>query len=1059
MEWIIDLADVREDERRPAALMLLYGFLAMGAFYVVKPVRNSVFVDRVGADHLPYVYVATALVVGVLMVAYSRYASRVDRERLVQGTFAVLAASLLAFWWGLRGGSSDLLSGAFYVWGKVFPVLLVSQFWLVAGLIFDTRQARRLFGPVGVGLLLGGIAGSAVASVGTGRLGTGDLLLVAAVLLGLCSVVVRILERHVGRDVRGEARLVGEMSGDAFRLLRESSHLRTIAWILGLTIAVGTLVDWQFNKAVELYVVGEDAKTAFFGRFFLLLNVASVLVQLLLTGWILKRWGVGLAVLALPAALGAASVGVAAAPVLLTAVVAKGTEGTLRYSLDQSTREILWLPVPTAVRTRVKPLVDVGVFRGGTGLAGLLLVGMVKGLGLGIREVALLALGLVSLWGWFGLRMRREFRASVRRLIGVRDVRLEELIVGRLDAETLRQLRRALAEGDEEEVLFALRLLEHHVPEGFGAQLEALLRHESPEVRARAVEMLRQVEPGEHAAAVEPLMRDPSLRVRVEAVYFVCSHAEGETAREVAARMEAHDEEVRTAAIACSIRHGGEPERMAGAEALRRLVGDEDPAVRRSAARLLSELDASMPGVEELLRTLLEEERPDVRREAIRAVGAAGVDALVPCLLERLEVRGDRAAVLDALGDLGTGVTDELLAALRDGDAPPGLWNWLPELLEGAPEPGLVDSLAGAVTGMRDPGARYAALKGLNRLLRGRPDTEFRRGPPEEIAGLEIRLAYRWTAARDEVVASAAGAGDGLLGAALEQRVREAVERAFRALGLRYGLEDLYVAFTALGSSDRADRRRGAELLENVLPRRILRELHPLVDPDVDAAEGRRVAYGRHGVEEMGGRERLEELAETADAWISLLCRRALGRDMGADYAMELRRHLQIESRTGGLSAETEEVTPMEILERAEALRRTEIFDELRTDDLAALASLVEEQRMGEGELLVGEGEVSGRFCLVVEGRLAARRGGRDLHGIAPGEAVDDFSLLDGGAAHHDVVATEATTLLVLRRPEFLEILEKRPQVAERMLAHLARRVRELESRGHRSADERSDES
>jgi CRP-like cAMP-binding protein len=84
-----------------------------------------------------------------------------------------------------------------------------------------------------------------------------------------------------------------------------------------------------------------------------------------------------------------------------------------------------------------------------------------------------------------------------------------------------------------------------------------------------------------------------------------------------------------------------------------------------------------------------------------------------------------------------------------------------------------------------------------------------------------------------------------------------------------------------------------------------------------------------------------------------------------------------------------------------------------------------------------------------VDGPLEARRAGRLLHDIGPGEAVDDFSLLDGGAAHHDVVAVEPATLLVLRRAEFLEILEERPQVSERMLAHLARRLRELETREH----------
>lgn len=1047
--WLAELVDVREDEWRPSLLMLAYGFVAMTAFYVLKPARNAVFVDRVGADNLPYVYVATAVVVALLMVGYSRFVERVDRQRLIQGTLGVMAASLVAFWWVLRGGSTAMTSGAFYVWGKILPVLLVSQFWLVGSLIFDTRQAKRLFGPIGVGLVLGGVAGSYVASEATGRVGTENLLLASAALLGLCSVAVRRLDEHMEREAPGDARLVEEVSGDAVRLLLDSTHLRTIAWILGLTIAVGTLVDWQFNKAVELFVAGEDAKTAFFGRFFLVLNVVSVLVQLLFTGAILKRFGVGLAVLVLPAALAAASLGVLAVPALLTAAAAKMAEGSLRYSLDQSTREVLWLPVPTDVRYRVKPLVDLGVYRGGTGLAGLVLLGVVTWLGFGIREVAVLALALTGLWAWFGVRMRHEFRASVKRLIGVRDVRLGELIVKRLDADTLRQLRRALAEGDEETVLFALRLLEHNAPPEFGEHLALLLGHESARVRARAVEMLRELDADEYVEAVEPLARDPDLRVRVEAVYFLCSHAEGDTALQIVDRMEASDEEVRTAAMACAFRHGGEDEREAGMERLRRLVREGDPGTRLTAARLLSELDASVPGIADLLEALLEDGEREVRREAIRAVGSAGVEELLPRVLERLDVLSERGAVLEALGRFGSDVNRVVLDALRRGEAPPALWRHLPELLDGLPDAEFPGSLVEAVPEMEDPGVRYAALKGLNKLRRGRPELEFREGPPEEIAAREIGRAYRWTAARDEVAGSGPGREDGLLLATLSQRARESVERAFRALGLRYGLEDLYVAFTALRSGDRIDRRRGAELLENVLPNRILRELRPLVDPDVHPSVRRRRAYEEHGVERKTGEERLEELAESADPWISVLCRRALGRALDDEDVSELLRHLEIESRTGGLPPVPEEESLVDILERAEALRQTEIFDELRTDDLAALASLVEARRVARGETLVREGEVSGRLSVVVEGRLEARADGRPVHGIEAGEAVDDFSILDGGAAHHDVVATEETTLLVLRRAEFLELLEERPQVAERMLAHLAGRLREAETRAH----------
>ncbi|MGH7541073.1 MAG: hypothetical protein ACRELC_08750, partial [Gemmatimonadota bacterium] len=314
--WLRSMVDVRTGERLPVLLMFLYGFLVLTSYYVVKPVRNSVFVDRVGADNLPYVYILTAFVVTLVMIFYSRHVDRVKQRALILGTFAFLIANLVLFWWWLGLGDTVLSSGTFYIWGKLYPLLLVSQFFLVANLIFTTRQARRLFAPIGVGLILGGIAGGAVSGFAAAVVGTENLLLVAGGFLGLAALIVMALAPHMTAS-EASGRLIEELSGDAWQILRNSTHLRTIAWILGLTIVVGTLIDWQFNSAVEQYVEGEDAKTAFFGKFFALLNIVSVLIQVLITGPVLRHLGVGIGMLALPLGLLGASAGVFLAPVLL----------------------------------------------------------------------------------------------------------------------------------------------------------------------------------------------------------------------------------------------------------------------------------------------------------------------------------------------------------------------------------------------------------------------------------------------------------------------------------------------------------------------------------------------------------------------------------------------------------------------------------------------------------------------------------------------------------------------------------------------------------------------
>jgi hypothetical protein len=127
---------------------------------------------------------------------------------------------------------------------------------------------------------------------------------------GVCAALLLVIDRSltpvqsVQRVIRGE-----ESPKGSWRLLRESTHLRAIAYILGLTIIVSTIVDWQLSKSVELFVPGEDAKTAFFGQFFVVLNVMSVIIQFLLTSWVLRVLGVGVGLLILPIGLMTGSIG------------------------------------------------------------------------------------------------------------------------------------------------------------------------------------------------------------------------------------------------------------------------------------------------------------------------------------------------------------------------------------------------------------------------------------------------------------------------------------------------------------------------------------------------------------------------------------------------------------------------------------------------------------------------------------------------------------------------------------------------------------------------------
>jgi AAA family ATP:ADP antiporter len=1049
------LTNVNREEFRVVFLMLVYGFLAMTSYYLVKPVRNAVFIERLGAENLPYVYILTAIVVSLVMVVYSRYVNRVGHIALLVGTFVFLASNLFLFRW-LLIEETFLVSGIFYIWGKLYPLLLVSQFWLVGNLLFTTRQAKRLFGPIGLGLILGGIAGSSLAALTAEAVGSENLLLVAAVIVSACALLVLALRSEMqdreGR--RSSGRLVGKLSGDAVKLLFESPHLRWIAAILFLTILVSTLVDWQLNRAVELFVEGEDAKTQFFGRFFLALNVVSVAIQVLITSFVLRKFGVGVALLALPAGLLISSVGVLLVPILLTATLVKGTEQAIRYSLDQSTRELLFLPLPTDVKYKVKPLIDLAVYRGGTGVGGILLLVLTNWLGLELRGVAIAAMALILLWVGATFRMKTEFKDSVKRLIGIRDVDLNDLIVQRVAQENLGDVRQALHAGGEDEIVYTLGLLRHQDPRAFTGEIRELLQHESPQLRARALTLLTRMAYDGAVADARALLVDPDLEVRIAAMEYVCRFGTDDPAQELSDALADEAYGVRAAAISVILRHSGplqegEPHALrleeiedAGGEALEALSSEEDLEARLFAARLLVDVDLESPRGKSVTRLLLNDPDPSVRHAALHAAATIESDEFLGLLVERLARPEDRNAAVASLSKRAPEIVDLLFETLRDSRAAPSQRLSVPRILRDTATQETVDRLVGVLRADETPPQlRFEILKTLGKLRRERPELDFERYDLDVLLMREVREAYLW-ARRLEVLSEGSQEGD-FLTSILRQRMNEAAERAFRVLGLEYELEDLEAAFVALRSEDELMRQRGFELVDNALPLRKRVLFDPLLNPEKSSRERAAAAEERFEVAAESKREILEALCGEDGICVRALARAQLGRPVEGTLTAEALRE-EMASRISLVldrPYDEEGIDIMDIVQRADTLRQNKVFRELRGEELAGIAALVDEQRYRKGHTLSGDAD--GYLYIIAEGRLGLMRGDALIATAGPGEVFFDAGLLDGlESQEQQMVALEDSRVLRLSRGAFTRIMEERFTVVRGLLSHLGGIVR-----------------
>ncbi|MCK9463401.1 MAG: hypothetical protein M0R80_27585 [Proteobacteria bacterium] len=412
------LWSIRREEGPAAACMSACFFCIIAVFWILKPLKKGLFVEqydlagfellglhlRAAQAELLAKILNAAAAFGA-MWAISALSRRYDRSRLVSILAAALAASCVAFALAL-GRPTGPVVWSFYVFGDVFNMLLVAAFFAFVNDSVTPDAAKRIYGPVVLGGVLGGAFGSTILASTVRALPTSAWLLIAAV--GTCAVAAaaRLSDRFTAPLRPSLETLAGTpppATGAAViegpRLVLGSRYLLAIAAIVGLYELVSTLSDFQFTEAVSHYLDGRDIR-AHVSTVYMITNAVSAVVQIFATGFVLTRLGVGRALLALPLAVLAASAGFLALPVLWAGSLLSVADNGLSYSINQSAREALYVPTSRAEKYRAKAFIDVFVQRFAKAIA--------VGLGLAlsaaftafddVRWLSLVTIPLAGLW-------------------------------------------------------------------------------------------------------------------------------------------------------------------------------------------------------------------------------------------------------------------------------------------------------------------------------------------------------------------------------------------------------------------------------------------------------------------------------------------------------------------------------------------------------------------------------------------------------------------------------------------------------------------------------------
>src|SRR5262245_21458716 len=354
--------DVRPGEGLPVLLTFLYIWAVVASFLLAKPIRTGLFLGEHDAYDLVYVYAAVPLVLSLFVPGYTRVAAQFGARTVTVATLLFFSLNVLVFWYLFRFQDIKRLPDIFFVWVSCYGVIAPVQAWSFANSLFDTRQAKRLFGLIGAGASLGAMSAGVLARVLVEPVGGPvNLLLVLALLIAIAAVIVLLANlriRRVGLTRRG--RPISRPFSETWREIVGTPYLRLLA---GLVFAVAIATQWSSLQlgvvAKQHFEANAQAITEFYGTFSFITGVLRFLVQLLVTGRVLRTWGMSAGILALPLALLGGNGLILLVPGFWSGLVTNGFDQGLRFSVDKATYELLYLPIAPGKRVSIKNAIDI----------------------------------------------------------------------------------------------------------------------------------------------------------------------------------------------------------------------------------------------------------------------------------------------------------------------------------------------------------------------------------------------------------------------------------------------------------------------------------------------------------------------------------------------------------------------------------------------------------------------------------------------------------------------------------------------------------------------------
>ena len=802
---------MRTPERRAANrfafLMFSYFFFIMFCLYIIIAVKKSLFLTNLTNKRLPYAYLLTAILVGFAVSINSRLLQKVNRTVYVSLALGFFIGSTFLFWVFFQQQKPwPWIYLLFWSWADIFMVTAITQFWIFINDLFEPREAKRRVGFFVSGGLLGGIGGSLVARFLARPLGTENLILACPVLLALCIVIVFAVKRYSPKQAREEAGSLPDQKKEkigyiqSFLLLKKNRYLLLLSGIMVTSMAVSTLVDFQFNSIANIHYPDTNARTQFFGSFNTGLLVFSYLFTILFTSRILKNFGIRVALLIAPVflLLGSGSIFlIPQAGFVAWAILMRGGDKSFSHSLNQSVRELLYIPIAPEIKYKAKVFIDMFINKFADGLAAVLLIilspFLLKGdLRSELQRISMLTALFIVVWVALIFRITKEYVGIVKKNLQIKWQDADRLVTEKIDIDMTKLVFDTLQSRERSSVLYSMNLLDLIKKEKLSPELKMLISNKSAEIRARSMDALMDVEGEVLVPDLDDAIEPEDLDAQVKEIMS----------------LDVYQQLMREQIERASKEKGVEAE-----------------VSRMEAAKAMGMMDPKAP-LTQSLRRLLKDESLEVVRYAAESAGRLKKRELVPLLVGHLSRQATQEAASQALIAYGSKIIGTLRDYLSDTDENIRARKEIPGILARTGSSRAAELLL-LELGKENTDLENEIIEALHKMRFNSPQIRFSERPVLVKVAVLIKKSYLLII---QIYEMKTDKKKEVLVRDLENNLARTLKQIFELLGLIYPQDDIIKAYQNISAGTKKALDYSIELLDNILKKEVKDLLLPLIE-------------------------------------------------------------------------------------------------------------------------------------------------------------------------------------------------------------------------------------